>query len=203
MSADAVTGTDRRTALKKAAIAAGVVAWTTPAVQAVTSRPAHAQTVTGCKVEVIVTLKDTGKSCECVPAPPSCCNEATFFATARVFCGPLCGGDREITLNYGTLVKPGCGDPNAGRFLELKSGCGLPIPVQWNGDVRGRHQGLHQRSGTRGVHSLCRWIGRHDGLEHPRRTVARSAARDDPRDDDHRRLRRQRRPACRGVSTGE
>ena len=33
------TGTDRRTALKKAAIAAGVVAWTTPAVQAVTARP--------------------------------------------------------------------------------------------------------------------------------------------------------------------
>ncbi len=41
-------GTDRRTALKKAAIAAGVVAWTTPAVQAVTARPAFAQTVTAC-----------------------------------------------------------------------------------------------------------------------------------------------------------
>ena len=39
---------DRRTALKKAAIAAGVVAWTTPAVQAVTARPAIAQTVTAC-----------------------------------------------------------------------------------------------------------------------------------------------------------
>ena len=41
-------GTDRRTALKKAAIAAGVVAWTTPAVQAVTARPAFAQTITAC-----------------------------------------------------------------------------------------------------------------------------------------------------------
>ena len=37
----------RRAALKKAAIAAGVVAWTTPVVQAVTARPVHAAT-TGC-----------------------------------------------------------------------------------------------------------------------------------------------------------
>ncbi len=129
MSEDVATGTDRRTALKKAAIAAGVVAWTTPAVQAVTARTASAQTVTGCKVDVIVTLRDTGKSCECVPAPPSCCSEATFFATARVECGPMCGGGRFIELDYGTLVKPGCGDPAAGQFLELKSGCGGTIPV--------------------------------------------------------------------------
>ena len=46
-------GTDRRTAVKKAAIAAGVVAWTTPAVQAVTARPAFAQTITACAPELL------------------------------------------------------------------------------------------------------------------------------------------------------
>ena len=42
LSDSAGSGLDRRSALKKAALAAGVVAWTTPVVQAVTARPVHA-----------------------------------------------------------------------------------------------------------------------------------------------------------------
>ncbi len=53
--------TDRRTALKKAAAAAGVVAWTTPAVQVLSSGTAHAQTVTGCTPMITVTLQETGE----------------------------------------------------------------------------------------------------------------------------------------------
>ena len=63
--------TDRRTALKKAAAAAGVVAWTTPAVQVLSSGTAHAQTVTGCAPMLTVLLRETGEGtsggkCECV-----------------------------------------------------------------------------------------------------------------------------------------
>ena len=50
------TAVDRREALKKAAVAAGVVAWTTPAVQVLSGGTAHAQTVTGCN-----------RSMHCVP----------------------------------------------------------------------------------------------------------------------------------------
>ena len=65
-------GTDRRTALKKAAIAAGVVAWTTPAVQAVTARPAFAQTVTACAAHVLpIQAFLTGPNCKAVPGSSS------------------------------------------------------------------------------------------------------------------------------------
>ena len=56
----AAGATDRRTALKKAAAAAGVVAWTTPAVQVLSSGTAHAQTVTGCRPMLTVSLAETG-----------------------------------------------------------------------------------------------------------------------------------------------
>ena len=70
LSDSAGSGLDRRSALKKAALAAGVVAWTTPVVQAVTARPVHAATVTNCAP--VLTLAYiyfgplTGATCQCL-----------------------------------------------------------------------------------------------------------------------------------------
>jgi hypothetical protein len=109
------TGVDRRTALKKAAIAAGVVAWTTPAVQAVTARPVHAQTVTGCAPALSATAKLTGPGCKCVTGEESqfsqCCDDNTFFFQVRADCGALCGGSNlpvDLVGISGAGPKPGC-----------------------------------------------------------------------------------------------
>ena len=61
------TGFDRRAALKKAALAAGVVAWTTPVVQAVLPGVASAAgaSCTGCGFTG--GLSFTGPSCGCLP----------------------------------------------------------------------------------------------------------------------------------------
>ena len=64
--------TDRRDALKKAAIAAGVAAWTTPVVQVLSSGTAHAQTVTGCSPVVTITLQATGATCALRVRCPQC-----------------------------------------------------------------------------------------------------------------------------------
>ena len=60
-------GVDRRSALKKAAIAAGVVAWTAPVVQAVTARPVHAARLTGCTPVITGPTQAflTGPGCAC------------------------------------------------------------------------------------------------------------------------------------------
>jgi len=114
-------GTDRRTALKKAAIAAGVVAWTTPAVQAVTARPAFAQTVTACKAAVLsikaILTGPNCKACPDVPAIPSCCSGNTYFLSViDATCGPTCPGAivGDIEIVGGT--KPG--NCNVDRFLD-------------------------------------------------------------------------------------
>ncbi len=86
---------DRRSALKKAAVAAGVGAWTTPLVQVVSPGTAHAQTVTGCSPVITITLRSTGPDCDCVPGgvSPSCCNDNTYFVQSLdVECGPTCAG---------------------------------------------------------------------------------------------------------------
>ena len=57
---------DRRAALKKAAVAAGVVAWTTPVVQVLSTGTAHAQGVTACSPVLKVSLLKTGSTCGCV-----------------------------------------------------------------------------------------------------------------------------------------
>ena len=95
-------GTDRRTALKKAAIAAGVVAWTTPAVQAVTARPAFAQTVTACapafcRIQAFLTGPNC-KQCPEVPALPSCCSGNTYFLQLKATCGASCPGDATVAV---------------------------------------------------------------------------------------------------------
>ena len=59
---------DRRAALKKAALAAGVVAWTTPVVQVLSTGTAHAQGVTACSPVLKVSLLETGSGCACVPS---------------------------------------------------------------------------------------------------------------------------------------
>ena len=103
--------TDRRTALKRAAAAAGVVAWTTPAVQVLSGGTAHAQTVTGCRPVITVMLKETGEGnmggvCECVPdLPARCCSNNTSFPTVTADCGTTCGGDGTIVGDI-TLLSP-------------------------------------------------------------------------------------------------
>ena len=79
-------GVDRRSALKKAAIAAGVVAWTAPVVQAVTARPVHAATLTGCTPVITGPTQAflTGPGCSClidepVPSPTQCCDALTYL----------------------------------------------------------------------------------------------------------------------------
>ena len=76
------TGTDRRTALKKAAIAAGVVAWATPAVQAVTARPVHAQGVTGCSPVISVTASTPGPPAN-ASMPPARAVAAAYLLSRR------------------------------------------------------------------------------------------------------------------------
>ena len=60
------SGVDRREALKKAAVAAGVVAWTTPVVQVLSPGIAHAA-VTGCNPVIVMSLQKTGPNCGCSP----------------------------------------------------------------------------------------------------------------------------------------
>ncbi len=123
LSDDVSPGTDRRTALKKAAIAAGVVAWTTPAVQAVTARAVHAQGVTGCTPTLTLgaVTQKTGPFCECAPDFKSCCSDNTVFIDPEgvgATCGATCPGTPtvEVTDIIGDGVKPGC---KALGFIEL------------------------------------------------------------------------------------
>lgn len=93
-------GLDRRAALKKAAIAAGVVAWTTPTVQALTPAVASAQSgVTNCFPAVTFKLIFTEGTCKVYNAShpkisPSCCNNHTFFAA---FDARSCGKGCTVT----------------------------------------------------------------------------------------------------------
>ncbi len=92
----------RRAALKKAALAAGVVAWTTPVVQVLTTGTANAQGVTACSPVLKVTLLETGSGCACVPALEetplvSCCSGNTVFASfAASTCGSACPGNAIV-----------------------------------------------------------------------------------------------------------
>lgn len=101
---------DRRGALKKAALAAGVVAWTTPVVEVVSSGTAHAQTVSGCSPVITITLRATGADCDCVPVvSPSCCNDNTYFVESLdVDCGPTCAGP---AARVGPFAFPGVPRP--------------------------------------------------------------------------------------------
>ena len=92
---------DRRDALKKAALAAGVVAWTTPVVQVVSSGTAYAQTVTGCCPVVSITLIQTGSNCGACPCPTSRRVAATvstlyWVQGLTVDCGPTCQGPAVV-----------------------------------------------------------------------------------------------------------
>ncbi len=106
---------DRRAALKKAAVAAGVAAWTTPVVQVVSSGTAHAQTVTGCSPVVTITLQATGPTCACAPGVSvACCSDNTYVVDSlSLECGPTCAGPAEVAglIEYPDIGKPeGCLD---------------------------------------------------------------------------------------------
>jgi hypothetical protein len=104
-SLDGSGATDRRAALKKAALAAGVVAWTTPVVQVISTGTAHAQTVTGCRPTVLLQgTIDTGPNCGCVPPgfqpssahDPQCCDQSTVVPRISATCGPTCPGTATV-----------------------------------------------------------------------------------------------------------
>jgi hypothetical protein len=106
---------DRRDALKKAALAAGVAAWTTPVVQVVSSGTAHAQTVTGCSPVVTITVQATGPICQCAPDVSSaCCNDNSYVVgSLSLDCGPTCAGPAQVAglIEYPDTGKPeGCQD---------------------------------------------------------------------------------------------
>ena len=87
---------DRREALKKAAAAAGVVAWATPTVQALTPGVASAQGVTNCRPVTDITFLFTGSTCECTDGEltdPNCCSNHTFLVdgVGAGTCGENCG----------------------------------------------------------------------------------------------------------------
>jgi hypothetical protein len=109
--------------LKKAALAAGVVAWTTPVVQVVSSRTAHAQTITGCSPVATITVRATGENCECAPGPPNqCCSATTWLVDSlTVNCGPTCAGAAEVA---GLVEFPGISKPSAcGEFPIYEFPC--------------------------------------------------------------------------------
>ena len=116
---------DRRAALKKAAVAAGVMAWTTPVVQLVSSGTAHAQTVTGCSPVATITVRATGENCECAPRPSpgnDCCSATTWLVeSVTVNCGPTCIGLAEVAglVEFPGISKP----PSCGEFPVYEFPC--------------------------------------------------------------------------------
>lgn len=97
---------DRRSALKKGALAAGIVAWTTPTVVALTPGSASAA-LTGCFPSVAWEFVTTGSSCLCYttangnPGPGnSCCSNKTYFVRQKgaASCGGTCPGTVTATL---------------------------------------------------------------------------------------------------------
>jgi hypothetical protein len=115
---------DRRAALKKAAAAAGIVAWTTPTVQVLTPRVAGA-TVTNCEPLLSFSGALTGPACQAynaafpeAPVDAACCTSSTGFVDfAVVNCGPTC------ELAQATVVLVTSTNP------ELPAGCDPPPPV--------------------------------------------------------------------------
>jgi len=106
LSDSAGSGLDRRSALKKAALAAGVVAWTTPVVQAVTARPVHAAGATNCApvAEVTSILLGTNGICTNNPVPGNPCYGQTsflLFDPRIISCGPLCAVSTWQITNVG------------------------------------------------------------------------------------------------------
>ncbi len=107
-------GTDRRTALKRAAVAAGVVAWTTPVVIAATPGIAHAGTrSTNCRPTASFDLVLTESNCSGVPAdqgkiPPACCSNLTYFlVVSDVDCGARCDEVGKPVVTIGVLSRNG------------------------------------------------------------------------------------------------
>ena len=105
----------RRDALKKAALATGVVAWTTPVVQVVSAGTAHAQTVTGCSPFVTITVQATGPTCACAPGVGTeCCSDNSYVVgSLTVTCGVTCAGPAEVAglIEFDEVGKPdGCSD---------------------------------------------------------------------------------------------
>ena len=105
----------RRDALKKAALAAGVVAWTTPVVQVVSAGTAHAQSVTGCSPFVTITVQATGPTCACAPGVDvECCSDNSYLVdSVTVTCGVTCAGQAEVAgpIEFDDVGKPdGCTD---------------------------------------------------------------------------------------------
>lgn len=97
---NAARGVDRRSALKKAAIAAGAAAWASPVVQSIGANAALAA-ITNCKpTGASFTLVASGASCKALclahnidPCITSCCNNHTYYiSVTNASCGAGCGG---------------------------------------------------------------------------------------------------------------
>ena len=114
---------DRRAALKKAATAAGIVAWATPTVQALTPGVARAQTITNCNPSGngFFVLLTTGGECTRWNATmdpdvaTNCCSKHTYFGAAsgvEVTCGAACPGETIGTVTSITATEhKACADP--------------------------------------------------------------------------------------------
>ena len=101
-------GIDRRSALKRAAVAAGVVAWTTPAVVALTPKVAGAANgTTGCAAVLTVTTQSTGANCGCVP-----CATRTMQSEC------------SLLLRWHIAVRVGVGTMDCGDSVRRGPGCG-------------------------------------------------------------------------------
>ena len=153
-SADDSGSLDRRAALKKAALATGVVAWTTPVVQLVSSGTAHAQSVTGCSPIVTITLQATGATCRCAPSVSvDCCSNNTYVVgSVSVDCGPTCAGRAEVA---GVIEFPGLDKPLdcLDEVYVFPCSGGITTPFAVRVPVRCPDGGIYAFDGT--VNAVC------------------------------------------------
>lgn|GEM_PF-5980680 len=126
------SGIDRRSALKKAALAAGVTAWVAPAVIAATPRHASAAGVTNCYPDPVFRLIATGGNCADYNAmagtnyPPSCCEGHSYglaLATTSVSCGSSCGGVYTGAAVDSVMIEACTSGTGADCMLPKQTGC--------------------------------------------------------------------------------
>lgn len=145
------SGIDRRSALKKAALAAGAAAWASPVIQSLGADAASAA-VTNCRVTVNFRMNETLSNCDALCTdlgnPPgcaaNCCKGHTYFANVDaidVSCGAGCPGTPVITSRFnitaiisglGTLVS--CNGVNIIDFGNCNSAGSTRVRIE--GSVR-------------------------------------------------------------------
>jgi hypothetical protein len=157
---------DRRAALKKAAAAAGIVAWATPTVQALTPGIASAQGVTNCFPTGDFGIVFTGASCACINqrlgvvfGQAACCSNHTYFAAAgTVSCGAACGSGANVTnVSFPGATFQDCNDAAQGSLPPPYNASGFPD----TGNCAGTTQITITANITcnDGVTRLCTYVG--------------------------------------------